>query len=122
MSCQYAIFGCKDCVVHFENDENAALLAVAPFSGDAMILAGDFTKYREIEVPRIMVINADLRLNEEMTARFGTGANGAVGMIIKQRDGSFRLSGEFTDFNGKSVKGEVELNPDLSVNEVEIDS
>ena len=76
---------------------NDITAVVARFDGTAHI-AGDFTTYGGVSVPRIAALRKDGRLDPAFNV--GTGPNDIIYDIVQQPDGKLIVCGDFTLWNG----------------------
>ncbi len=98
------------------NSEGLAVVdKVALLSNGKIIIAGNFTRYNNIDCSKDIVrLNADGSLDTTFNAGTGFG-NGEVMDISIQPDGKIIAAGSFTEFNGTSINRIVRLNADGSL-------
>jgi uncharacterized delta-60 repeat protein len=86
--------------------------AIALQSDGKIVVGGQFTFLNDVEVNRIIRLNANGTRDTAFTNNTGTGANSTVFAITIQSDGKILLAGQFTTFNGATVNRIVRLNTD----------
>ncbi len=87
--------------------------AIALQPDGKIIIGGSFTSYNGITRNFLVRINADGSLDN--TFNIGTGANLTIYTVVIQPDGRILIGGDFTSYNGTTVRGITRLNTDGSI-------
>jgi uncharacterized delta-60 repeat protein len=91
---------------------NEAIRSIAIQSDGKLIIGGDFTTFNGATVNRIIRLNTDGTRDTTFTTNTGTAFSGFPTSIAIQSDGKFVIVGDFTTFNGVTVRNIVRLNSD----------
>jgi uncharacterized delta-60 repeat protein len=86
--------------------------AMAVQSDGKIVIGGQFTFFNDVQVNRIMRLNANGTRDTAFSTNTGTGASLTVFAVAVQSDGKILLAGQFTTFNGATVNRIVRLNTD----------
>jgi len=89
---------------------NSKVYAGAIQSDGKIILAGAFTKYNDVSVPKIVRLNTDGSLDTTFNTNLGTGFNNSVYAVKIQSDGKILVGGVFTSVNGTARNKIARLN------------
>jgi uncharacterized delta-60 repeat protein len=87
--------------------------AIAIQADGKHIFGGDFTLYNSITAKKIIRLNDDGSIDPSFYC--GSGFNNSVNAIAIQTDGKIIAGGDFTTYNGTSIKRLVRLNSDGSI-------
>ncbi len=92
---------------------DGAVGAIAVQADGKIIIAGSFTSYNGTPINRIARLNSDGSLDAGFSP--GTGASGAVEVVVLQPDGKILIGGSFSTFNGITRRGIARLNTNGSL-------
>jgi uncharacterized delta-60 repeat protein len=84
--------------------------SIAVQSDGKIVAGGNFSSIRNVTVNNIIRLNSDGTNDSAFISNTGTGANGAINVVLVQADGKILLAGAFTSFNGTSVNRLARLN------------
>jgi len=84
--------------------------SIAVQSDGKIVVGGNFSTIRGVTVNNIIRLNSDGTNDTAFISNTGTGANGAINVVLIQADSKILLAGAFTTFNGTSVNRLVRLN------------
>ena len=84
--------------------------SIAVQADGKIVVGGNFSTIRSVTVNNIVRLNSDGTNDIAFISNTGTGANGAINVVLIQADGKILLAGAFTSFNGTSVNRLVRLN------------
>ncbi|RMI08695.1 putative Ig domain-containing protein [Cellulomonas triticagri] len=94
---------------------NSWVSVALPVDGGYLV-GGNFSLYQRRTAPRLVRLDADLRIDEAFSAALGTGFDGAVRAVVPDGDG-FVVGGSFTRYQGRAVPRLVRLDADLRIDE-----
>ena len=89
---------------------NGIVRAITVQPDGRILIGGDFTSYNGTNVNRLARLNQDGSFDSTFTP--GLGADAAVNAILVNTNGTVLVGGAFTNFNGFTRNGLVQLNPD----------
>lgn len=101
--------GSRDSTFQIGSGFDGTVQVIVVQSDGALLVGGDFTSYNGILCNRIARLDSHGRLDTDFVASIGSGADDTVNAIAIETDGSILLGGDFSTFNGTSVKGLVRL-------------
>ena len=84
--------------------------SIAVQSDGKILVVGNFSSIRSVSVNNIIRLNSNGTNDTTFISNIGTGANGAINVVLVQTDGKILLAGAFTSFNGTSANRLVRLN------------
>jgi uncharacterized delta-60 repeat protein len=84
--------------------------SIAVQSDGKILVVGNFSSIRSVSVNNIIRLNSNGTNDTTFISNIGTGANGAINVVLVQADGKILLAGAFTSFNGTSANRLVRLN------------
>jgi len=91
---------------------NGTVRSIAVQTNGQILIAGDFTTYNGLSLPRIARLNTNGVVDP--TFQPNLGANATVNSLALQTNGLIVVAGSFTTFNGFTVNGITRLNVDGS--------
>ena len=89
---------------------NGPVRSIAAMADGRIVIAGDFTSFNGVAVPRIARLNSNGALDATFNA--GSGADNSIFSVVTQTNGSVVVGGIFTTFGGLTRNGITRLNPD----------
>ena len=81
-------------------------------SDGKILVGGNFTTWNSVAVKYAVRLNSDGTRDTTFTTNMGTGPDALVNEVLVQPDGKIVMGGNFTTWNGTSVKSIVRLNSD----------
>ena len=104
--------GAVDASFNVGTGANGIVRAITVQPDGRILIGGDFTSYNGTSVNRLARLNQDGSFDGTFTP--GLGADAVVNAILVNTNGTVLVGGAFTNFNGFTRNGLVQLNPDGS--------
>jgi uncharacterized delta-60 repeat protein len=89
---------------------NGTVWSLAVQNNGNIIIGGNFSSYNGTPVNNIVIVDTNGNIDTNFNP--GTGANGMIRAIAIQSDGKIIIGGDFTDYNGNTIKNIARLNTD----------
>ncbi|MEN2415635.1 T9SS sorting signal type C domain-containing protein [Flavobacterium mesophilum] len=105
--------GTVDASFNVTSGFNSQVYAMEIQSDGKIIVAGNFSKYNDVNVGKIIRLLPDG--SRDSSFNTGVGADGIIEAILIQQDGKILLGGRFNTFNGAQYPHLVRLNSDGSI-------
>jgi uncharacterized delta-60 repeat protein len=91
---------------------NGTVFSIKLQSDGKILVGGNFTTWNSVAVKYAVRLNSDGTRDTTFTTNMGTGPDALVNEVLVQPDGKIVMGGNFTTWNGTSVKAIVRLNSD----------
>ncbi|NWK99421.1 hypothetical protein DM790_01120 [Flavobacterium collinsii] len=102
--------GTKDSSLSIGTGFNFPVTSIVKQNDGKIIVAGDFTNYKEVSQNNLIRLNSDKSIDYSFS--IGSGFNGSVNSIAIQNDGKIIVAGKFTKYQESNQNYLIRLNSD----------